>query len=154
MRNLAGLICFALACGVAAAVASACSNDAVGVQACREIETARCEAAPACPSAPFDLSSPAPAGDPVAACVRYYNDACLHGIGTTVTPGNAAVSSCVAVIVAAGKAAASQRDSGAACNIIAYPWNPAYTTACEFLTADAGVAVVPDAATDDAAATD
>ena len=42
---------------IGAAAAVACSNDAVGVQACRQIETVRCEAAPACPSS-FDLSLP------------------------------------------------------------------------------------------------
>jgi hypothetical protein len=150
MRIPAGIywIAIAFVAAVGGAVAVACSNDAVGVQACRQIETARCEAAPGCPSGPFNLEQPVPAGDPVAACVRYYNDACLHGIITTVTPGSAAVNTCVAAIVAAGKAAAAQKNSVAACRVIEQPWNTAYTTACEFLTADAGTPVVVDAGED------
>ncbi len=156
MRIWSGLAWVALVSAAGAAAAVACSNDAVGVQACRQIETARCEAAPACPGAfPSFTTQPVPDGDPVAACVRYYNDACLHGIVTTVAPSNVAVSQCVTAINAAGKQAASERDASAACAFLGSPWsgpaaaawNAADTTACEFVTADAGVVVV-DAGTD------
>ena len=129
------------------AAAAACGNGAVGVQACRDIETARCESAPSCPASlpageGTDLSSPVPTGDPVAACVRYYNDACLHGLETSVAPSNVAVNACVSAIQAAGKAAA--KGNTAACATIVSPQNVA---ACAFLIPiDAGTPAVADAA--------
>ena len=148
MRIWSRAVWLASASVAGAAIVVACSNNAVGVQACRQIETARCEAAPAC-AASFTLSSqPVPDGDPVAACVRYYNDACLHGMATSVAPSNIQVNQCVAVIAAAGKAAATERDSGAACTTVAYPQNSA---ACAFLIPiDSGTPAVADAASDDA----
>jgi hypothetical protein len=62
---------------------AACGTDAVGVDACREIEAARCKRAAEC-GLPLDY--PRPAGDPVAACERFYVDACLHGIQSGVEP--------------------------------------------------------------------
>jgi hypothetical protein len=134
----------ALASAMGVPLGAACSNGAVGVQACRQIETARCEAAPACPMY-FDLSQPVPDGDPVAACVRYYNDECLHGLVTSVAPSSAEVNQCAAAITAAGKAAAVARDAGPECALVA---NPATNLAsvCSWLTPiDAGT---PDAGED------
>ncbi len=145
MRIWSSLGWFALAAAVAAPLGAACSNGAVGVQACRQIETARCEVASACPSS-FDLHLPVPDGDPVAACVRYYNDACMHGLVTTVAPSSAQTNACTAAIAAAGKAAASERDAGADCARVADP--ALNLVACAFLIPpDAGT---PDAASDDA----
>jgi hypothetical protein len=151
MRIWRGVAWVALASAMAATVAVACSNGAVGVQACRQIETARCEAAPGCPS----LLAPTPVadGDPVAACVRFYNDACLHGLVTPATPSNAEVNACVAGINAAGKMAATERDaSAAACAFLASPWTQTtgvtapWSAACAFL--DAGVVATVDAGED------
>jgi hypothetical protein len=143
------------------ALAAGCGNSAVGVQACRSIETARCEAAPACPASlppgeGIDLSSPPVAGgDPVAACVRYYDDACLHGLVTSVAPSNADVSDCVSAIQAAGNAA---KTNPSACKIVVSPDKNA--PACSFLipvdagttVADAGTAADTGTTSTDAAA--
>lgn len=132
-RTWNGLAWLALVGSIGAATAVACGTGAVGVQACREIETARCEAAPACPASlpqgeGIDLTNPIPAGgDPVAACVRYYNDACLHGLETSVAPSNVAVSDCVAAIQAAG--AAAKKDASACTTVVA----PQTVSACAFL---------------------
>ncbi len=75
-RLLAKLTTAGLFAGVIGA-AAACGTDAVGVDACREIEAARCKRAAECAIA---LDAPRPAGDPTAACERFYLDACLHGI--------------------------------------------------------------------------
>jgi uncharacterized membrane protein YgcG len=78
-----------------------CGTDAQNIQACRDIENARCEAAPAC----------TPGFDP-AACKRFYRDACL--VGTSDTDADAgtpdAVSACVTAIQACGAA-----DGGTTC---------------------------------------
>ncbi len=75
-------VSFLLAGG--AMLSSACGNDAVGVEACRTIEEARCKRAPQCG---VDMSVPVHRDTPshdVDACIRYYNDACLHGLATDV----------------------------------------------------------------------
>src|SRR4051812_33957863 len=75
-----------LALGLTTALA--CGTEPVGVEACRRIETARCENAFSCG---IDLSKPVHRGDTpsldVGACKRYYEDACLHGLVTTEDPG-------------------------------------------------------------------
>jgi hypothetical protein len=154
MRTWAHLTRLALASlMVGGAAAVACGNGAVGVQACRDIEAARCEAAPSCPASlpageGTDLASPVPTGDPVAACVRYYNDACLHGLATSVAPSTVAVNDCVSAIQAAGKAAA--KGNTAACATIVSPQNVA---ACAFLIpVDAGTTADSAATSADAAA--
>ena len=94
-----------------AGIAVACATGAVDVQGCRQIETARCQAAPACPTS-FNLSLPVHNDDDVTACIRFYNDQCLHGLETTVAPGSVLVNACVAAIVAAeGKVAAADRET-------------------------------------------
>jgi hypothetical protein len=71
VRSLARLL---LAAGFAALpigiAMMSCGTDAVAVDACRQIETARCNAAPAC-SPGFDVDG----------CTLFYRDACLVGIG-------------------------------------------------------------------------
>src|ERR1700678_814738 len=76
-RSSAGATC-ALIGALVAAITSACGSKAVGVSTCKQIETARCQAAAACNSPitwPDDTS-----GTDVAACIRYYDDACLDGL--------------------------------------------------------------------------
>lgn len=77
----------------------ACGTEPVGVETCRKIERARCENAPACG---IDLSAPVHRGDTpelaVAACVRYYEDACLHGMVAPTDPGNIQVQACIDAI--------------------------------------------------------
>jgi hypothetical protein len=54
-----------------------CSTDAVGVEACRTIQTARCEVAPAClGQEEFAIETE----EQVENCKTYYIDGCLVGV--------------------------------------------------------------------------
>lgn len=78
-----------------------CSTGAVGIGACREIETARCRA-----SVPCGVVKE----KDVEACERFYRDQCLHGL-STAEPPSSEVSECVTVIEAAAQCAT---DAGSA----------------------------------------
>jgi hypothetical protein len=139
MRSMGPVAVLALAAAAGVLIVAACGTGAVDTQACKAIETARCQVAPSCP-ADFDLQSPDPSGDPVAACIRFYNDQCLHGLATSVTPSSTAVNGCVTTILAAGKVAAASHsegdDAAVPCATIVAPQN---TAACAFLNpVDAG----------------
>lgn len=69
-----------------------CGTDATGVDACRQIEFARCEGAQPCA---FDVD--------VDACRRFARDNCLHGL--VEQPGEAAVRACTGAIETAVKCA-------------------------------------------------
>src|ERR1700678_1121115 len=93
-RSSAGATC-ALIGALVAAITSACGSKAVGVSTCKQIETARCQAAAACNSPitwPDDTS-----GTDVAACTRYYDVACLDGLQVSA-PTSAEVTACIASI--------------------------------------------------------
>ena len=79
--------------------ASGCGTSAVGVDECRDIEQARCEA-----------GNPCGIVTDVDACKRYYRDHCLHGLATK-PPADASVSACVQVILAAGRCATDTPDA-------------------------------------------
>jgi hypothetical protein len=81
--------------GVLAIAASQCGSSAVGVDACRQIESARCDRAPSC-QVPLDVPNYT-SGTAAEACVRFYDTACLHGL-TVSDPGGAAVNACVTAI--------------------------------------------------------
>lgn len=72
-----------------------CGTDAVGVEVCRDIEGARCEAGKHCGFV-----------DDVAACKRLYRDQCLHGMASGKEPGKIQAQECAAVIRGAGDCAA------------------------------------------------
>jgi hypothetical protein len=121
-----------VAAALAAAIAG-CGNGADGVGACRQIEEARCRSAPACGISlepPYHTS-----GSDVAACVRFYDIACLHGLDVA-EPGSAVIHACVAAIVAPG-----------ACSVVE---NPGTSLSCAWLT-PVVVTPVVDAAVVDAA---
>src|SRR5271167_739030 len=112
------------------AVANGCGTDAVDVDGCRQIQEARCHQGPACG---ITFTSPNfTSGSDVDACVRYYDDACLHGLAVG-DPGGPAISACVTAI---------QSDSLAkdACSTVKAPETD--TAACGWLisasTTDAG----------------
>jgi hypothetical protein len=65
---------------VGAALVS-CGTDAVGINACREVEEARCNAAPVCEGAGFNVS----------ACAQFYQDECLVGIENPSDAGDTAL---------------------------------------------------------------
>lgn len=118
--------------GVASAIA--CGTEPVGVDACRKIEGARCENARSCG---IDLARPRHEGDSpsddVGACRRYYEDACLHGLVTSVEPGSVLVDECVTAI-----------NESPDCEIIK---SPEKSPKCSFLIPPAApVAPVVDAA--------
>lgn len=109
--------------------AGACGNGAVGVDACRSIEEARCRQASACG---ISLEPPYyTSGSAADACVRYYEVACLHGL-TVPDPGAASVNACVAAI--------ESRD----CALVRAP----VTGACAWLAPSASSSSSSDAAAD------
>jgi hypothetical protein len=129
-----------------AALALACGTDAVGVEACRQIESARCLQAPNCG---IDLSTPvhrnAPTTD-IDACVRFYHEQCLHGLATTTEPGAVQVKACVDAINTGDCNVVKAPESSAACAWLIPPAAPAAPTTTD--------AASTDAAGDDAAAAD
>jgi len=128
--------------------APACGTDAVGVEDCRDIELARCEAGQACGIV-----------DDVAACKRFYRDHCLHGLALADEPSARAVQACVKSIETAGGCAKSagpdtlvpdcanltQAATGLekACDVVSAPEE---IFECEFLAPKARPAPTPDAA--------
>lgn len=115
-----------LAASVALLVVCApgCGTGAVGIDKCRSIEQARCEAAASCGLI-----------DDVDACKRYYRDQCLHGLahGDTST---ANVNRCVKTIKLAG-ACAKKNGTNAKLSSCANPPSTApngLTTACAIVT--------------------
>jgi hypothetical protein len=69
---------------------SGCGTDAKGIDDCRDIERARCQAA-----APCGIVTD------VEECQRYYRDHCLHGLAVESPPRNL-VDECVGMINRAG----------------------------------------------------
>ena len=114
-------------------MATGCGNDAVGVDACRAIEAERCRWVVACGInvGPRRNDSTSPVDD----CVRYYRDACLHGLTqATSEPSGTQTQACVDAIHAA-----------TTCDIV---MTPEANPACAFLKPSA------DAATEAAAVVD
>ena len=136
------LVALSVLLGGAALLSSACGNDAVGVEACRTIEEARCKRAPQCG---VDMSVPVHRDSPshdVDACIRYYNDACLHGLATDKDPGGVATQACVDAIM------------GPNCSVVLAPET---SPACAFLippVVEAAAADAGDDAADSGASTD
>jgi hypothetical protein len=137
-------------------VVGSCGTDAVAIQQCRDIENARCNAAPMC-SPGFDS----------ARCQRFYRDECLLGIENTdggsamsqpcvdainlaaqcAPGGDASPSDCVNLIPDA--ACPEVADAATACNVILHC--PEVLAACSFVAptpSDAGDAAAHDAASD------
>ena len=112
-RSLA--LALAVPLGIAA---QGCGTDAVGVQACRNIETARCNHAAACG---ISLDQPLHSGSDVASCVRFYTEACLHGLASGNDPGAPKVQSCVDAINSGDCATVKAPESNAACAFLIPP---------------------------------
>jgi hypothetical protein len=124
------------ALGAVGLTGGGCGTKAIGIEACRDIEKARCEAAQYCGRI-----------DDVDACRRYYQNHCLHGLAKGVeAPPDDVVAECVSTIEKAGNCAkgdrfasledcepeVSQDPRGAtrACHIVLYP---EFATECSFL---------------------
>lgn len=113
-----------LASGVIAS-SVACGTEPVGVEACRRIERVRCESAQACG---IDLGRPLHSGDSpesnVAACIRYYDDQCLHGLVVTKEPSPQSVDACVDAIVTGDCSVVKAPETDEACKFLVPPVAP------------------------------
>ena len=96
-----------------------CGTGAVGVDACRSIESARCDALVSCPKEQHGLAE-----DQVAACKLFYRDDCLHGIenndagaDVVLTDKDACVKAIAATAVCA-KAGAKTMDGCAGATLV------------------------------------
>jgi hypothetical protein len=136
------------AVAVSMLAANACGPDSVGIDDCRDIEQARCEAAEPCGIV-----------DDVAACKRFYRDHCLHGLALEEKPGENKVTQCVRAIEQAGACARQGAEqTPAACQLqIAAPVatvcdaisEPETLQSCQFLNPPAEpLPPPPDAAAD------
>ncbi|WP_441286462.1 hypothetical protein ACSRUE_29335 [Sorangium sp. KYC3313] len=99
--------------------APSCGNDGVGVDACRRIEQARCEAAAVCP----EWIGSGDVEERVNTCVEFYWDQCLHGFETGVGGGQTVaepttfqVDACVAAVGEARACASAKVASMAECS--------------------------------------
>jgi hypothetical protein len=122
--------------GVGVVAANGCGTGAVDVDACKQIEGARCRQAPACGIAlqpPYSTND----GD-VDACIRFYDVACLKGLAVN-DPGPAAVNACVAAI----QADTPQKDN---CAVVKEPQTD--PTDCGWLAPSATTVVDAGTATD------
>ena len=128
----------ALSMALLAGGAGGCTSNAVGVDACRTIEEARCRQAPAC-----DIPLEPPyhtAGDDVGACIRFYEVACLHGLALASDPGTKAVNACVNAIENNGCDVVSAPESDPACSWLV-PASPAVDGAADVEEASGDSAV-------------
>jgi hypothetical protein len=95
-RRTAATLLSTLVSGAVIGLFAACSSSATGVDACKSIEEARCRNAPACGIA---LDQPVSRdGREVDSCIRFYDDACNHGLASKANPSSADVSACVKAI--------------------------------------------------------
>jgi hypothetical protein len=115
----------------------ACGTSAVGVEDCRSIERARCQAARPCN---FGIDS----NSDEEVCLRFARDNCLHGM-LVQAPTAGSVTKCVNAINGAGTCATKKKDTpGVDCAAVALTSgsatvcelieNPEQIPACEFLT--------------------
>lgn len=138
LRALAPLLALAAASAV---LVAACGTDAVAVEACRQVETARCTQASAQSCANVVLSRPVHQDSDVTACIRFYSDACLHGLANPTDPGAVAVKACVDVINAGDCTIVEHPEQAPACAWLIPPAPVVVVDA----GVDAGVDAPPDA---------
>lgn len=123
LRSFARAVAVALA-AVSLAEVSGCGVDAVGVERCRRIELARCDAAAACGTV-----------EDAEACRRFYHDQCLHGL-PGADPGVNVANACAAMLERA-TACATENGPSAALTDCSDPVTAEATVAtnvCELVT--------------------
>lgn len=110
----------------------ACGTSPVGVESCQKIERVRCESAQACG---IKLDRPAHQGETpeqaVAACIRYYDDQCLHGLAAPTDPGPQTVDACVNAIITGDCEIVKAPETNAACKFLIPPASAAADAATE-----------------------
>jgi hypothetical protein len=112
-------------------LAPSCSTAAVGVEACRSIESARCDALVSCPKEQHGFTA-----DQAEACKLFYRDDCLHGIennadgGVVMTEGECAKA--IAATAACAKAGAKTM-AGCAGAALVTTANAAAVSPCDML---------------------
>jgi hypothetical protein len=109
------VLALVLGAGALAVAAAGCSSDAVGVDACKSIEEARCRQLPNCPHVQVSPPIWYTAGTAVDACIRYYDTACGHGLASGSDPGQSAVDKCVTAITNNGCDVVAAPESDPAC---------------------------------------
>jgi hypothetical protein len=110
-----------------------CGTDAVGTDACRRIEQARCRKALGCPELGVQTATA------VEVCVQYARDRCLHGLAVA-EPAGPIIDGCVNAI-----------EQATTCDIIAAPET---TPPCAFLRPAGAVDAGSDAGSDDGSLAD
>lgn len=114
------VVAFAAVAVSALGLTAACGTDPVGVESCQKIEKVRCESAQACG---ISLARPEHPGssqkDNVAACVRYYEDQCLHGLAIAKDPGPQVVDTCVNAIISGDCSIVKEPQTHPACSFLA-----------------------------------
>jgi hypothetical protein len=126
----------------------ACGTDAVGVEACRQIEEARCKVAPNCG---VSLAKPVHRDSPqtdIDACISFYRDECLHGLSTPTDPGQVAVQACVDAINRGNCDVLKHPEIDPSCAFLIPP-APAPTPDAGADVVDAGIDVLTDASSTD-----
>jgi len=113
----------------------ACATKTVGVEECRQVEDARCEAAPNCPDQ-FDVTD-------VEQCKLFYRDHCMHGLPVDTPPTGSVLKHCVDAIHDLSKCAATQDGSAALLvNCLGVETtNPKITKVCKLLAAPESISV-------------
>jgi hypothetical protein len=112
LRHLLAPLALALLASAAGAAALSCGTEAMGTDACRKVEQARCRKGPACPALHVQ------AGTGVEECAQFARDRCLHGLANP-DPGVAAADQCAAAI-----------DQSTSCDAVL---SPETLSACSFL---------------------
>lgn len=139
-RRLGSLLLGALALGISI-LAPGCATDAVGVETCRQVENARCAQAPNCND--IDLGMPVHRDSPktdVDACIRFYHDACLHGLATDKDPGAVAAKACIDAINTGDCAVVTHPEQHPSCVWLVPPVPPAAPVATDAATDASAVA--------------
>ncbi len=111
----------ALGLGALVTTSAACGTDASGVDACRQVEGARCKQAPSCGISlepPYHTST-----DDVSSCIRFYDLACLHGLEAP-DPGPIQLQGCVNAIQSHGCAVVAAPQSDPECAWLIPPTPP------------------------------
>ncbi len=125
-------VAFAGALGAVTLLSWGCSTEAVGIDACRRIESARCDAAPTCEGTDqaFGITTEAQ----IRNCKAFYIDHCLLGIeNTEAEPGEEDVVPCEEAIVALGACQTNGVATMAECEGVTMVEGQEALTPCEAL---------------------